>query len=88
MLDDADTRLEVAAERAMNQALGGSCTVPVGAWCTLTERGLHLRGLVGDAASGRLLHAQADGVDAVELGHAVAQALFAQGAAEFLGVDE
>ena len=85
VLDDADTRLEVAAERAMNQALGGSCTVPVGAWCTLTERGLHLRGLVGDAASGRLLHAQADGVDAVELGHAVAQALFAQGAAEFLG---
>ncbi|KZV14786.1 hypothetical protein F511_04311 [Dorcoceras hygrometricum] len=85
VLDDADTRLEVSAERAMNQTLGGSCTVPVGAWCTVTERGLHLRGLVGDAASGRLLHAQADGVDAVVLGHAVAQALFAQGAADFLG---
>ncbi|HKR77203.1 MAG TPA: hydroxymethylbilane synthase, partial [Rhodanobacter sp.] len=85
VLDDADTRLEVGAERAMNQALGGSCTVPVGAWCTLTERGLHLRGLVGDAASGRLLHAQADGEDAVALGQAVAQALFAQGAADFLG---
>jgi porphobilinogen deaminase len=86
VLDDADTRQEVGAERAMNQALGGSCTVPVGAWCTLTERGLHLRGLVGDAASGRLLHAQADGTDAAALGQAVAQALFAQGAAEFLGV--
>ena len=84
-LDDADTRLETTAERAMNQALGGSCTVPVGAWCTLTEHGLHLRGLVGDAASGRLLRAQADGDDAVALGQAVAQALFAQGAAEFLG---
>jgi hydroxymethylbilane synthase len=59
--------------------------VPVGAWCTVTEHGLHLRGLVGDAASGRLLHAQADGGDAVALGHAVAQALFAQGAAAFLG---
>lgn len=85
VLDDADTRLEVSAERAMNQTLGGSCTVPVGAWCTVTERGLHLRGLVGDAASGRLLHAQADGADAAVLGHAVAQALFAQGAADFLG---
>jgi len=85
VLDDADTRQEVGAERAMNQALGGSCTVPVGAWCTLTERGLHLRGLVGDAASGRLLHAQADGEDAEALGRAVAAALFAQGAAEFLG---
>ena len=84
VLDDADTRQEVGAERAMNQALGGSCTVPVGAWCTLTERGLHLRGLVGDAASGRLLHAQADGTDAVALGQAVAQALFTQGAAELL----
>lgn len=84
-LDDADTRLETTAERAMNQALGGSCTVPVGAWCTLTEHGLHLRGLVGDAASGRLLRAQADGDDAVALGQAVAQALFGQGAAEFLG---
>ena len=84
-LDDADTRQETTAERAMNQALGGSCTVPVGAWCTLTEHGLHLRGLVGDAASGRLLRAQADGDDAVALGQAVAQALFGQGAAEFLG---
>jgi hydroxymethylbilane synthase len=84
-LDDADTRLETGAERAMNQALGGSCTVPVGAWCTLTERGLHLCGLVGDAASGRLLRAQADGEDAVALGHAVAEELFAQGAAAFLG---
>ncbi|MBA2080070.1 hydroxymethylbilane synthase [Rhodanobacter sp. PCA2] len=87
VLDDADTRIEVSAERAMNQALGGSCTVPVGAWCTVTERGLHLRGLVGDAASGRLLHAQADGEDAAELGRAVARELFAQGAAEFLGTD-
>ncbi len=84
-LDDADTRQETTAERAMNQALGGSCTVPVGAWCTLTEHGLHLRGLVGDAASGRLLRAQADGDDAVGLGQAVAQALFGQGAAAFLG---
>ena len=86
-LDDAGTRLEVRAERAMNQALGGSCTVPVGAWCTLTERGLHLRGLVGDAASGRLLRAQADGEDADALGRTVADALLAQGAASFLGMD-
>lgn len=86
-LDDADTRREVGAERAMNHALGGSCTVPVGAWCTVTEHGLHLCGLVGDASSGRLLRAQADGEDAEALGRAVAQALFAQGAAEFLGAD-
>lgn len=86
-LDDADTRLETNAERAMNRALGGSCTVPVGAWCTLTEHGLHLRGLVGDASRGHLLRAQADGENAETLGRAVADALFAQGAAKFLGTD-
>jgi hydroxymethylbilane synthase len=86
VLDDADTRLAVSAERAMNHALGGSCTVPVGAWCTVTERGLHLRGMVGDVASGRLLVAEAagNGDDAVTLGNRVAQALFAQGAEALL----
>jgi hydroxymethylbilane synthase len=86
-LDDADTRLTVSAERAMNHALGGSCTVPVGAWCVLGEHGLHLRGLVGDAASGRLVRAEASGsVDrTVELGEQVAQALLDQGAGKWLG---
>lgn len=87
VLDDADTRLAVSAERAMNQALGGSCTVPVGAWCTVAERGLHLRGMVGDAASGRLLHAEAaaDSDQAIALGRRVADLLFEQVAAELLG---
>ncbi|RCS31550.1 hydroxymethylbilane synthase [Rhodanobacter denitrificans] len=87
-LDDADTRLTVDAERAMNQALGGSCTVPVGAWCMLGERGLHLRGMVGDAASGRLLHAEASGPgdQAQALGRQVAADLLAQGAGSLLGL--
>lgn len=85
-LDDPDTRLAVSAERAMNRALGGSCTVPVGAWCMLGEHGLHLRGLVGDAASGRLLHAEgsAPADQAVALGEQVAQALLDQGAGSLL----
>lgn len=87
VLDDADTRLAVTAERAMNRALGGSCTVPVGAWCTVTEHGLHLRGMVGDVSSGRLLLAEAagSGSEAEELGKHVAQSLFAQGAGALLG---
>jgi hydroxymethylbilane synthase len=86
VLDDAETRLAVTAERSMNHALGGSCTVPVGAWCTVTERGLHLRGMVGEVRSGRLLVAEAggDGQDAASLGNEVAQALLAQGAAALL----
>lgn len=86
VLDDAETRLAVTAERAMNHALGGSCTVPVGAWCTVTEHGLHLRGMVGDVSSGRLLLAEAmdEGDNPAKLGHDVAQALFAQGASTLL----
>ncbi len=86
VLDDADTRMTVSAERAMNRALGGSCTVPVAAWCVLTEHGLHLSGMVGDAASGQLLRAEASGrQDQPELlGQAVADALLAQGAGTLL----
>lgn len=86
-LDDTDTRLTISAERAMNRALGGSCTVPVGAWCVLGEYELHLRGLVGDAASGRLLRAEASAPldQAAALGEQVAAALLAQGAGELLG---
>jgi hydroxymethylbilane synthase len=85
-LDDTDTRLTVSAERAMNRALGGSCTVPVGAWCVLGEHGLHLRGLVGDAASGRLLRAEASAPadQAIALGQQVAKVLLDQGAAQWL----
>ena len=87
-LDDADTRLTITAERTMNQALGGSCTVPIGAWCVLGEHELHLRGMVGDSASGQLLHAQASAaIDQPEaLGRQVAAALLAQGAGSLLGL--
>ncbi len=86
-LDDPLTHVVVRAERAMNRALGGSCTVPVGAWCTCADHMLDLSGLVGDTASGQVLRAREQGPeDAPEvLGERVAQRLLAQGAAAFLG---
>lgn len=88
VLDDADTRVEVSAERAMNHALGGNCSVPIGAWCVLGEHGLHLRGMVGDVENGRLLRAEAQSSSdqAVALGRQVAAALLEQGAGELLGL--
>ncbi|HEX7339151.1 MAG TPA: hydroxymethylbilane synthase [Rhodanobacteraceae bacterium] len=85
-LDDADTHLTVRAERAMNQTLGGSCTVPVGAWCERHGDTLRLRGLVGDTATGKVLRAQASAtIDAPEaLGRDVARQLLDQGAQAFL----
>jgi hydroxymethylbilane synthase len=87
-LDDADTRITVSAERAMNRALGGSCTVPIGAWCVRGEHDLHLSGLVGDVDHGRVLRAEASAASgqADALGRRVAELLLAQGAGQLLGL--
>ena len=86
-LDDAETARCVNAERALTRHLQGNCQVPIAAYCVETEAGLYLSGLVGDAATGRLLRAEA--IDAAEssdaLGRAVAEQLLALGAAELLG---
>ncbi|WP_426286100.1 hydroxymethylbilane synthase [Luteibacter sp. E-22] len=85
-LEDEETRIAVNAERAMNEKLGGSCAVAIGAWCVVAEHGLTLHGMVGNAATGELLHAQADSTDdtPVELGHEVAAMLLGLGAEDFL----
>ncbi|MDO5505054.1 MAG: hydroxymethylbilane synthase [Pseudoxanthomonas suwonensis] len=87
VLDHADTRRCVDAERAMNLALHGSCHVPVAALARLQGDMLQLHGLVGEAASGRLVRQFAEGpADAPEaLGTRVAEGLLAQGAAAMLG---
>ena len=87
-LDDADTRITVSAERAMNRALGGSCTVPIGAWCVRGEHDLHLSGLVGDVDHGRVLRAEGSAASgqADALGRRVAELLLAQGAGQLLGL--
>ena len=82
VLDHADTRVRVEAERAMNRALHGSCHVPVAAFATLDGEHLSLSGLVGSASDGRIVRADAKGRgDAPEcLGLEVAELLLAQGA--------
>jgi len=86
-LDDPDTRITVDAERAMNRALGGSCSIPIGAWCTRSGDTLQLQGLIGDPDSGRVLRAgtSMDISQADALGESVAEMLLVQGAGAFLG---
>ncbi len=88
VLDDAHTHRCVAAERAMNLRLHGSCNVPIAGYCVETESGLALWGLVGDAATGRLIRAQAQGSlgDPDDLGERVANLLREQGADAMLGI--
>ena len=87
-LADTATSTCVAAERAMNLSLHGSCQVPVAghARFVASDR-LHLVGLVGDAATGRLVRAEHEGASSEPdaLGRRVADALLAQGASAMLG---
>jgi hydroxymethylbilane synthase len=86
-LNDAATLRCVSAERAMNLRLHGSCTVPIAGYCIEVEAGLALWGLVGDAANGRLVRADAIGdiAQPIELGRQVAAMLLERGAGEILG---
>ncbi len=82
VLDDASTRTCVSAERALNRTLGGSCQVPIAAYADLAGDTLCLQGLVGSAADGRQVRAEAEGAaDAPgALGVRVAEMLIQRGA--------
>jgi len=84
VLQHAETRLRVEAERAMNRALNGSCHVPVAGYCERRGQRLHLQGLVGSAETGESIRAEAEGEQPEALGREVAKRLLAAGAARLL----
>ena len=76
--------LQVCAERAVSQALGGSCAVPLAAYATSVGHAMQLQAAWG-MPDGRMLRARAEEEcatpqQAEQLGYAVAQQLIAQGA--------
>ena len=89
-LADEETWLQVRAERAVSRALGGSCRVPLAAYCERdAERGLWLRACVASEDGKHLIEAQdtitmADAESAQGLGDRVAASLLAQGAQAYL----
>ena len=76
----------LAAERAVNRALGGNCSIPLGAYAEIWGETLRLRALVAAPDARRVARAEATGTaDAPEaLGMAVAELLRQRGAAEIL----
>ncbi|HSH06799.1 MAG TPA: hydroxymethylbilane synthase [Burkholderiales bacterium] len=85
-LSDAGTAACVRAERAVSRALGGSCTVPLGAYAELVPGGVALQAVVAAPDGRRVARAQDEGaLDAPEvLGERVASLLRARGAGEIL----
>jgi hydroxymethylbilane synthase len=85
-LDDRASSACVRAERAVNRALGGSCTIPLGAFAQASGARLTLRALVAAPDGKRVARAEAEGeMTAPEaLGARVAQLLRERGAEEIL----
>ncbi|NLD69222.1 MAG: hydroxymethylbilane synthase [Limnobacter sp.] len=90
-LADARTAAEVTAERAVSRALGGSCRVPLAAWCvTDAGGGLDLIARVAAEDGSGMAEARehsdrADLEAAQSIGARAAQRLLDQGAARWLG---
>jgi hydroxymethylbilane synthase len=80
VIDDADVRLAVEAERAFLAELGGGCTLPVGAHAVLDDIDidrtvLRLTGMLAGADGHVVLRREATGDDGVALGRSVARYL-------------
>jgi len=92
-LTDRQTWLATQAERAVSRALGGSCSMPLAAHAVWNEDVLNLVTALGHpeqtdkpllrAGAGEVVH---DDAGARRLGERVAQALQAQGAAQYLAL--
>ena len=85
-LEDAATSACVHAERQVNLALGGSCTIPLGAYAEIVSGGMRLRALVASPDGRRSARAEGEGaIHAAEaLGLRVAALLRERGAGEIL----
>ena len=85
-LNDPVSSVEVAAERATNERLGGGCHVPVALHCAASDGKLDMRGLVGLPDGSRILRSRKTGTtsDPEGLGYAVGDDLLSRGAGEIL----
>ncbi len=83
LADQASERC-VRAERAVSRALGGSCSVPLGAYAEMARGKIFLRALVASADGRRVMRASAEGADPEAVGASAAAALRSQGADEVL----
>ena len=85
LIDDAAVRKEVDAERAFLSALGGGCSLPVGALARHVEGApLRLHGFVGALNGGESIRVSSSGENPLELGRTLAEEAFSLGARELL----
>lgn len=86
VLDHAETRAAVTAERAFLAGLGGGCSIPVGALATVSDGKLNLQAVVARPDGSQIIKVSADGSvdDAETIGNKLAKEALSQGAADLL----
>jgi len=86
MLDHADTRTAVLAERGVLGALGGGCQVPIGAYATVSEGRVHLLAIVASPDGTQVIRAESEGpsAEASLIGASLAAELLTRGARQIL----
>lgn len=89
-LNHPETEACVLAERATSRALAGSCTVPLGAYATISDDLLNITGFVASVDGKQIVRAQAQGSpqQAEIIGQQLAAALVAKGADKILAALE
>ena len=83
-INDPDTHKSVTAERVFLQALGGGCSIPVGAFAEIKDGDIYLQGLVASVDGSRIIEVSAIGKDPLRIGEELAEHAISQGAKEIL----
>ena len=85
-IDDGASRTVLEAERAFVMALGGGCTVPVGAFARIDGGQLHMSAMAARPDGGSVFRSEGsyDARDAASAGRWAAEALLAAGGNEIL----
>jgi len=85
-LNDDQTAIRIAAERALNEALQGGCQVPIAGYSEISHGVILLRALVGRPDGTELVQGVISGKpeDAEELGRVLAEDLLSRGAKQIL----
>jgi hydroxymethylbilane synthase len=83
-IEDRHTRLAVNAERAFLSALGGGCSLPVGALAEVREGEITLQGVIAAADGSQKIKLSASGNDSLRLGIKLAICALDQGARAYI----
>ena len=83
-IEHVETRRAVSAERAFLAALGGGCSLPVGAYASVANEQIEMQGIVISPDGQRQIRVSGKGENPERLGQELAAEALSQGAAEVL----